>query len=394
MCTSRTRSVISIEPLIEKYARGISRREKPEKVLDAREPLGQHHSRGIILPIAISDGPRRRFRWGADEEPPKPVVEERPSGATIMDAPTRKMPPPAELAGSPQDLKVMDASGCSSLLEPDVARKGMSFGSWCNSVRETRRVWTAPLEQILQWVGRPIDMIKVDAQGMDLRVARSGGPLLSRVRRFQLEVISDDCSPLYTGQPRCSHVVSTMRGLGFVPVRPTPCTPIFPRDRANHYCEMEILFVQATREPEQAVLDAPFLFYHNIALNGCVGSFPARESGEMQRNPPEGKAVARLGQLQVPGYGRYHGAGFISSQWQGLQFSSMGLPYLCPRLCFKRDCPSASNRDRGEWRRARTCGFRSGADWCVCVPPPSSRQHLATRWTCRKLAPQRRRNSM
>ena len=33
--------VVSIEPLIEKYARGLSRREKPDKVLDGREPLGQ-----------------------------------------------------------------------------------------------------------------------------------------------------------------------------------------------------------------------------------------------------------------------------------------------------------------------------------------------------------------
>jgi len=238
----------------------------------------------------------------------------------------------------------MDVSGCSSLLKPNVSRKGdaNAFGAWCHKVRETRRVLTVPLEQILLWADRPIDLVKVDAQGMDLRVVQSGGPFLSRVRRFQLEVISDDCTPLYTGQPRCSHVVQTMAGLGFIPVRPTPCTPRFPRERVTHHCELEVVFVQEKREPEQAARDAPFLFYHNIAINGCVGAFFARQLANLTKRPPGGRAVARLGHVWVKGHGSYLGAGYLSRLWSGLQAEHRGLPYVCPRLCFKRDCPSES----------------------------------------------------
>eukprot|EP00966_Prymnesium_polylepis_P084327 1951769-Prymnesium_polylepis.1 len=148
---------------------------------------------------------------------------------------------------------------------------------------------------------------------MDLRIVKSSGPLLSRVRRFQLEVVSDDCTPLYKSQPHCSQVVDVMRDLGFVPVRPTRCTPIFPRHKANHFCEMEILFVQASRAPEQVALDDPLLFYHNIHLNGCDGVFAARHSREVERAPPAGKAVAKLGNFKVRGYGNFFGPGYLST---------------------------------------------------------------------------------
>ena len=46
--------LISAEPLIDKYARALGRRAPAYSVKDSLEPLGQHHERGIVLPIAVS----------------------------------------------------------------------------------------------------------------------------------------------------------------------------------------------------------------------------------------------------------------------------------------------------------------------------------------------------
>jgi len=46
--------LITAEPLVDKWARGIGRRVKANSVQDSYEPLSRHHQRGIILPIAVS----------------------------------------------------------------------------------------------------------------------------------------------------------------------------------------------------------------------------------------------------------------------------------------------------------------------------------------------------
>ena len=54
-----------------------------------------------------------------------------------------------------------------------------------------------PISQVLlSWVGqsRPVQLIKIDAQGADLSIVQSGGGALRRVRYVQLEVVSDDVS--------------------------------------------------------------------------------------------------------------------------------------------------------------------------------------------------------
>ena len=49
-------------------------------------------------------------------------------------------------------------------------------------------MWSEPLEQVLRWIDRPVDFVKIDAQGMDLEVVRSGGARLPSVRRISMEV--------------------------------------------------------------------------------------------------------------------------------------------------------------------------------------------------------------
>lgn len=219
--------LVTAEPLIEKYARGVGRRRPANTVQDLLEPLGQHHDRGFILPVAVAP----------------------------MQGGTQKFPHMSG-EGEMRELKVGVNAGCASLLKPNRSRHvragGSNFGVWCDTTGhgmflQGRQVWTVPLRQVLQWVGQPVDFLKgeltramasvvsfservpvrmqvklrfgpesgpglgasscqlfaaisdianpnlilfltVDAQGMDLEVVRSGNELLSsRVRRVLLE---------------------------------------------------------------------------------------------------------------------------------------------------------------------------------------------------------------
>ena len=123
-------------------------------------------------------------------------------------------------------------------------------------------------------MNRSVDFIKVDAQGLDLQIIESAGSLLDRVKGFSIEVRTDGCGPLYTGQPECSKVVQRAAELGFVLAgdsaadAPPPCAPKFalnPRYRATAFaCELEMLFVR----PGTPVLDSLWQ-YHQLKLNGC-----------------------------------------------------------------------------------------------------------------------------
>ena len=93
---------------------------------------------------------------------------------------------------------------------------------------------TVSLESVLGWAAQPVDFIKVDAQGLDAVVIASARSRLAQVRRFALEVISDDCDTLYEGQPRCSAVVAQAAQLGFEPASPVRCAPS-PELRSGHW---------------------------------------------------------------------------------------------------------------------------------------------------------------
>jgi FkbM family methyltransferase len=198
--------LVSFEPLIDKYARALARRKPSDKVKDGWEPLGMHHERGLILPMAVG-----------------------PVSAN------------ASMAGELQSFHVARNAGCSSLLNINHApyrgplrraaseRAPQVFGLLCRPGAERRQVWVVPLSRALQWIGHQVDFLKVDAQGMDLRVVLSGGSLLRRhVRHMVLEVVGDECAPLYHGQPRCSHVVKRLAAEGFEPPTPVQCRTAFP----------------------------------------------------------------------------------------------------------------------------------------------------------------------
>lgn len=200
---------------------------------------------------------------------------------------------------------------------------------------------TVTLESILGWVARPVDLVKVDAQGMDLEVIRSAFSRVRQVRRFSLEVISDECYPLYRSQPTCSTVVRVARQLGFAPAtRTLACAARFPRKRENSMCEMDVLFVADDVAPGVGVEAVPnFAMFDRLYLNGCMNLHTTEENHRLKRSPPAGEAVMVV--LPGPTFT------FYSQSWKGPRPYSYGLPYSCDRKHFRDYNGSALQRHNG-----------------------------------------------
>lgn len=297
-----TAFLVTAEPLWEKVARGLSRRRNPNLVKDASEPLGQHHDRGIILPIAV--------------------------GPTI--APD----------GETQTFYVSGDAGCSSLASVSTRRTRKSFGAWCRSQHLPRDVWTVSLALLISYLPADaiVDFLKIDAQGHDLEVVKSGGAALSRrVRYVQLEVISDDCDVLYDEQPKCSEVRDAMLDVGFIALSDVyngklECTPMMERAHYNHYCELDVVFENEWMKknmplPGQRYGTMRIIHeHHNMMTNGCSEVYDTFQ--EALSTPPSTQLVARKrGSYLIDYYNHYTGE---------TTNTSSGMPYACPSSCFRR----------------------------------------------------------
>ncbi len=170
--------LITFEPLLDKYSQLIARYSQK---LITWSPLGFQHPRGIALPFAISD---------QDGEMAK--------------------------------FNLAPIDGCSSLLEHN---KDATWAEWCSTINEVRYVPTISLETVLKMIPSKFDvnLMKVDAQGFDLHVIRSGKTELPRVRKIITETVADSCEPLYVGQLRCTGIIAALDELGFAP-NFTECT--------------------------------------------------------------------------------------------------------------------------------------------------------------------------
>ncbi len=341
--------LVTAEPLVDKYARGLTRSRRADKSEDRAEPLGQQHERGFILPIAVSPiagaAGAQELQLTAGNVDRRANHGARHGGVAANATSSGK--------GELKAFNVGGNAGCASLatLASKTGKNAASFGSWCSKKGLSQRfVWTVPLAQILGWIGREriVDFVKIDAQGMDLQVVRSGGALLrTNVRRLGLEVVADDCNVLYEAQPRCSEVTATLAALGFEPYTPVPCTPPINRGRPNHYCELEILFVNtALRQSEGAAFDANanatkvYTDHHKAHLNWCVGVYHPDEFkrlvGRLRTGladaPPDGRD-ANATVLAATAYGKMNVEYFSEASPYG-STSSLGRPYLCPQACF------------------------------------------------------------
>ena len=113
--------LLSLEPLIDKFARGLARNRLGFG--EAFQPLGAHHHRGLVLPIAVDDvgdqPVHRKFNVGGQN------------------------------------------TGCSSLLSIDHSSDRLK---WCQKVAERREVPVVSLQTLLGWLPplHPIELLKIE----------------------------------------------------------------------------------------------------------------------------------------------------------------------------------------------------------------------------------------
>jgi hypothetical protein len=277
--------LVTAEPLLDKVGRALARRVPARSVVDGFEPLGRHHARGIVLPVAV--GPT----WDPE--------------------------------GEMQTFHVGRVAGCSSLANVSKAPARGKFGAWCQNTMEERHVWTVPLKTVLNWLPAHarVALLKIDAQGYDLNVVASAGAEVDMIDYVAMEVISDDCAALYEGQPKCAEVVQTMFRHGFVPLGEVPCRPKFPRARFNHHCELELVFRQSVMTRRDRVPREVHEMHH-LHFNGCeaLRAGDGRAFGEVVHPLLLAKGIAP--------HERYE-----DERTRASSNTSFGELYTCPTAC-------------------------------------------------------------
>lgn len=167
--------LISFEPMLDKYAELLARGNQRyhHGATDQAVPLGHHHERGVVLPLAVTEH------------------------------------------GGQVAFNVGSVAGCSSVLRVNMST---SWGQWCKRSLEQRDVPSMTLAGALALAGsKPIEHIKMDAQGVDARLISATDQALfrSKVRSLKLETVADDCNALYEGQMKCGDTIRIMKSRGY-----------------------------------------------------------------------------------------------------------------------------------------------------------------------------------
>lgn len=157
--------------------------------------------------------------------------------------------------GSKQTLHVCEADGMTSLLRPDqtMLRQFVPFSSWGRVVKEIP-VTTRRLDDISEI--EAVDFLKIDVQGSELAVFRSGRRLLQATVAVQAEV---SFLTLYEGQPVFGDIDLALRQLGLVPhafaavkrwmISPLSGERVF--DAFNQLLEADIVYVRDFTKPDK-----------------------------------------------------------------------------------------------------------------------------------------------
>jgi FkbM family methyltransferase len=156
--------------------------------------------------------------------------------------------------GKAQTLHVCQASGMTSLLEPDREALALfpEFPSW-GTVRRAVSIHTVRLDDIAEIV--EMDFLKIDVQGSEMAVFGGGRTKLSKAVAIQTEV---SFIPLYRNQPTFGEIDVELRGLGFVPHTFAalnrrmlhPLRGASPFDHLNQLLEGDIVYVRDFRDME------------------------------------------------------------------------------------------------------------------------------------------------
>jgi FkbM family methyltransferase len=162
-----------------------------------------------------------------DGDPPYKAMLERglcsvlgfePSVDAIRQLNARKGPaenylPYAIGDGSDHTLFICEAPGMTSLLEPNPDRLNLFYG-FRDLGRINRRIPTSTkrLDDVREIV--EVDLLKLDVQGSELAILRSGQQKLANAVVIQTEV---SLIPIYRDQPPLGVIDSELRGMGFLP---------------------------------------------------------------------------------------------------------------------------------------------------------------------------------
>lgn len=115
--------------------------------------------------------------------------------------------------GNEHTLFVCEAPGMTSLLEPDPERLNLFYG-FRDLGRINRKIpiTTRRLDDVREIV--ELDLLKLDVQGSELDVLRSGQEKLARAVVIQTEV---SFIPIYRNQPPLGVIDAELRKMGFLP---------------------------------------------------------------------------------------------------------------------------------------------------------------------------------
>lgn len=151
--------------------------------------------------------------------------------------------------GSPQFLRVCAESGFTSTFEPDTEQLAL-FTDFARmaAVQERVEVQTRRLDDVEE-IDR-IDLLKIDIQGGELQVFRSGRRRLAEAVAVHTEV---GFTRLYEGAPTFADVDLELRAQGFIPhcfvqTKTWPLAPVQWADplqvSARHLVEADVLYVR------------------------------------------------------------------------------------------------------------------------------------------------------
>jgi FkbM family methyltransferase len=154
--------------------------------------------------------------------------------------------------GQRHTLHICQASGMTSLLEPDPNALQIfpEFPSW-GTVKRRESVSTARLDDIAEI--KDMDFLKIDVQGAEMAVFRGGRTKLSKAVAIQTEV---SFIPLYKNQPTFGEIDVELRGMGFLPHTFAalnrrmlhPLRGASPFDHLNQLMEADIVYVRDFRD--------------------------------------------------------------------------------------------------------------------------------------------------
>jgi FkbM family methyltransferase len=177
--------------------------------------------------------------------------------------------------GTPGRLRVCRLRTMTSLFEPDfnAAMHFPLFADWM-TVEQEKTVETRRLDDVAEIDA--VDYLKMDVQGSELAVLRSGTAHLARAVAVQLEV---SFVPLYRGQPTFGQIDVELRQLGFLPHAfaafnkrmIAPLVTDNPYQAMNQLVEADMVYVRDFTRPEE--MDDEQLKHLAVVAHYCYRSY-------------------------------------------------------------------------------------------------------------------------